>query len=32
MYAIAYGTLDDETIKLAAFSPGDKLFAFFRGF
>ena len=32
MYAIAYGTLDDETIKLAALSPGDKLFAFFRGF
>ena len=32
MYAYAHTPLDEDTIKLTSFSPGDKLFAFIRGF
>ena len=32
MYAYAHTLLDEDTIKLTSFSPGDKLFAFIRGF
>ena len=32
MHAYANATLDDETIKLTGFSPGDKPFAFLRRF
>ena len=32
MYAYAYTSLHEETIKLTRFSSGDKIFAFIRGF
>ena len=32
MYAYAHTPLDEETIKLTAFSSGDKLYTFIRGF
>ena len=32
MFAYAHTPLDEETIKLASFSSGDKLFAFTRSF
>ena len=32
MYAYTHTPLDEKTIKLTSFSPGDKLFAFIRGF
>ena len=32
LYTYAHTPLDEETIKLTGFSPGDKLYAFIRGF
>ena len=32
MYAYGHTPLDEETIKLTGISPGDKLYAFIRGF
>ena len=32
MYAYAHTPLDEETIKLTVFSPGDKLYTFIRRF